>query len=834
MSRSQGKEQAAQRLLPTQAAARRARQQSARRAPQRLLLPVVLACASLQAQAQAEAPAAEAEAKSKLETVVVSGQGRQQQLQNVPIAIQVMSGEQMRQMGALNMGDAAPHVPGLQIDANQPTQPRVSLRGIGTGDFGIGTDSPVGIYVDGIYTGKTGGALLNFNDLKRVEVLKGPQGTLFGRNSAGGAISVLSNEPVFERLLQAQLRAGGDGLRQAQLLANTPLTQDLALRASFVSQHSDGWLRDQNGQRAGGEHSWGAKAALLWRASEDTRAILSAEHEKLDQRARPAVGLVALASGASSAPYPLDPQQFIDPRRASRFSTDVSDDRETRDFNGLSLRISHDLGWAELQSTTAYRAFDSRNRQDNDGGAISSLQLGTTNAEHNRSWQQEFRLSGKRDTLDWLAGLSLYREDARQSALVQTNTTTLDGMSANLSGLPLFSTVNALAQGAGLDGFDTLGKSWTEEMRNQGRFEAAAVYGDVIWSLTPATRATFGLRLTQDRKRFSWQQPERDAAALDADLAVLDAVQLWDGMVAAGVLTAEQAAMMQGALRSNSLIATSGATPGPLQIRRSWRDASPRFVLDHKLSRELMVYGSLARGYQAGGFNTLQVNSVYAPEHVTSLEFGAKGQVLPWGLSWAGSVFAYRFDNLQTLQLVTATGAIPAYQVVVSDQRAEGVDLEARWQAAPALQLFGTLEWLNQRYRRGTSSLGNDLAGQPAGAPRLQLSVGAETRWPLWGGQASARVQGSYISAQRCNEESYVQGYCLQTPQLRVGQARQRVDARLAWDAPDQRWGLALVGTNLGDQRYVNRVWYEASPLGQAYATLSKPRSVALEVRARF
>ncbi|MCH7344584.1 TonB-dependent receptor [Pelomonas sp. CA6] len=801
-----------------------------------LALPALLACAGLHAQTATSSSAAAPadEAKPKLEAVVVSGQGRQQQLQSVPIAIQVMSGEQMRQMGSSNLADAAPHVPGLQIDATQATQPIVMLRGIGTSDFGIGTDSPVGIYVDGVYAGKTGGALLNFNDLKRVEVLKGPQGTLFGRNSAGGAISLVSNDPVFERQLMTQVRLGTEGLRQGQITANTPLGQDLALRVNLVSRHSNGWLRDQTGVRAGGDQSWGARASLLWRASEDTRVILSAEHERLNQRARPALGLVNPLASDPGAPFPADPARFSDPRRASRFATDVSDDRETRDYNGATLRISHDLGWAELQSTTAYRAFDSRNRQDNDGTAHPGLYLSTTNAEHNRSWQQEFRLAGKTGIVDWLGGLSLYREDARQSAYVDSTTTALDLMSANLAGLPLFSTVNALAEGAGVPGISLLGKPWSEVMHNRGRFEAAAVYGDLIWQLTPATRLTTGLRITRDRKRFSWEQPLRSAASLDQDLAVLDAAQLFDGLVAAGAISAEQAALMQAKLRGNALIATSGATPGPLQISRSWSDTSPRLVLDHRLSRELMVYGSLTRGYQAGGFNTLQVNSVYSPERVTSLEIGAKGQQPELGLSWAASFFAYRFDNLQTLQLVPSGSGIPAYQVVVSDQRAEGLDLEARWQAASALQFFGNLEWLNQRYRRGTSSLGQDLKGQPAGAPRLQLSLGAEAHTALWGGQLSARVQASYTSAQRCNDDSYVIGTCLQTPTLRVGEARSRVDARLAWDSADQLWGLALIGTNLADKRYINRIGYEARPLGGAYATLSRPRAVMVEAKARF
>ena len=154
------------------------------------------ALASAGVHAQAAAPDAAASAPvDDTQVVTVTAQGRKQEVQKVPIAMQLLGPQDMAKVGAVNLAQIADFVPGLTIDASQPTQPNYSLRGLGTGDFGIGTDSPVGVYVNGIYTGKTGGALLNFNDVKRVEVLKGPQGTLFGRNSAGGAISIVTNDP---------------------------------------------------------------------------------------------------------------------------------------------------------------------------------------------------------------------------------------------------------------------------------------------------------------------------------------------------------------------------------------------------------------------------------------------------------------------------------------------------------------------------------------------------------------------------------------------------------------------------------------------------------------
>jgi iron complex outermembrane receptor protein len=114
--------------------------------------------------------------------ITVTAQSRSQQAQAVPIAMQLVTSDQINKLAATNIGELNGYIPGLVVDADQPTQPNYTLRGLGATDFGIGTDGPVGIYVDGVYTGKTGGALMNFNDIQRIEVLKGPQGTLFGRN----------------------------------------------------------------------------------------------------------------------------------------------------------------------------------------------------------------------------------------------------------------------------------------------------------------------------------------------------------------------------------------------------------------------------------------------------------------------------------------------------------------------------------------------------------------------------------------------------------------------------------------------------------------------------
>jgi iron complex outermembrane receptor protein len=786
--------------------------------------------------AAASTPGA-ADAAASAQTVTVTGNGRAQALQSVPIALQLVSAQDLDKLAASNLGDINGYIPGLQVNADQATQPTFYLRGIGTGDFGIGTDAPVGVYVDGVYTGKTGGALLNFNDVKRIEVLKGPQGTLFGRNSAGGAIAIVTNDPAGTFSANGTLRAGNYGSRHFDGVVNKPLGDDLALRVSATGNYSDGWLRNEtNGEHEHNEHAWGTRAALRWSASDDTQAQLSWEHEDLDQRALPAIGLLATPT------YGADPSTYLDPRKTA-LHNDAKDDREARLFNGVTLRVDHSLPWADFTSTTAWRHFDAVNREDNDGTSNAATYLSTGNLEANTTWQQEFKLAGHNSTVDWVAGASLFFERASQTSETSTNTDSLDTLAVNFATAaqqtpaPPFATIDALTQALGIDGIEMLGQSWQENMYNRGSYQSFALYGDTIWHLTSSTNLTTGLRLTRDQKHFSWYSPLRSAGSVDAQLAALNAADFFPTLVAAGVLSQDDATALQTGVSSNQLINGTGASTAPLKVGKSWNNVSPRLVLDHHLDADTMVYGSITRGYQSGGFNALAVNGGYDPETVTSFELGAKGQVRSAGLSYSAALFDYQYNNLQSLTLVGASAAsVPYYAVSSSDEKAFGLDLDLRWRATPHFTFRAAGEYIDQKYKTHAASDGTDLSGQPVGTPRLTTTLGVDTTWPLAGGAVSGTFQGAYTGATRCNDDSLAQGTCLTTPSFRVGGPMTRLDARLGWDSATSgatpSWGVALVVNNLADRRYVTGINYVSASLGTPYATISPPRFIALELHA--
>ena len=763
-------------------------------------------------------------------SVVVTAQSRAQSLRDVPIAMQVISTKDIADLGAVNLSDMNGYIPGLQVDGAQPTQPNFALRGIGTGDFGIATDAPVGVYMDGVYLGKTGGSLLDFMDVQRVEVLKGPQGTLFGRNSAAGAISIVSNEPGMDREGGGTVRVGSHGSVYGEGMLNVPLARDVGFRLAAVSSHSTGWVSNQNdGQKVGGDGAWGARMSLKWAPSAQSKAILSWEHQDIDQAARPAFGVAPQVASGALPPFDPDPavlaKSFVSPLK-SGLRNDAPN-RETLSLNGVSLRFETPAAGATFASSTSWRKFKSYNRQDNDGTANIATYLDTANIEHNETWQQEFKLSAKNDTLDWVAGVSLFHAKVSQVSDVNTTTDTLDTLNYNTgpfaaggipAGAPLFPILYGLALGDGTPfsgGAPASGTLWTEHMINGLTSKSASVYGDVIWHLSPGTNLTVGVRMTHDSKTTSWTVP----AATSSDPTA--------AMVAQGVL----------GLKNILLANASMVAPLFPQASKSWNDTSPRFVLDHKLDANTMVFASVSKGYQSGGFNVFQpsdAKGAFAPEKMSNFEAGFKTWLPLLKLALNGSVFSFRFKNLQGIELVSVSGGgVPTYNITSSNQKGTGADLDCSIKVSQAVRVFGALEYLDQTYDKNSftdwSGRSVDLAGQPTGSPKLTMMAGVNVGWEALGGHMDSTLQGNYVSERRCNAQVIQQWGCLRSGAFEPGSATQRVDFKLGWMNSDRRYGVTLLVNNLLNKRYVGGPGGQsANTLGTPYSSLTTPRYIGL------
>ena len=789
--------------------------------------------AVLSALAALVVPAADAQ-ESEIEPITVTAQSRSQSERDVPIAMQVVGEKQIGDLGAANLADINGYVPSLSVDASQPTQPVFYLRGIGASDFGIGTDAPVGVYVDGIYTGKTGGSLMNFNDVQRVEVLKGPQGTLFGRNSAAGAISIVTNEPEQAADANALVRFGRFDTVVTEAMVNAPLTDTTAVRLSAESKNSNGWVTNETtGQKMGGDATWGSRASFKWSPAADTKVVASWEHEALDQAARPGFSLVRVPAGTVPA-IPATNAELINPLDAP-LQNDAPD-RESRTFDGLTVRVEMPLGAWRFSSNSAYRHFRSYNEESDDGTASTLTYLGTINAEVNSSFQQEFKLAAHDARLDWVAGASFYLVHADQASTVDTTTDSIDTLfshntGAPLFGLPLFGTLDQALGAPGLG----LGNPWSEQMVNHSRSTAYSVYGDAIWHLAPATNLTAGLRETLDRKSVDWYVPAYSAPALDAQFAPYGGTF---GQVAGSVLSALSGATVPPL--TNIIFSNAAATAAtPVSASHGWSNLSPRLVLDRKFGADTMAYASVSKGYQSGGFDVFSPLARFEPEHMTNFEVGVKGSVPAIHAAFEASLFRYRFTNLQNITLVSA-GAVPVYDVTTSNQSAYGADLGGRVEVLHALSLFAAAEYLRQRYDQYSyadplTGLPVSLDGQPVGTPLLTVSGGARLAWTTLGGRTELLVQGSHTSALRCNTQLIEEYSCLNTGTVQTGTAQSRVDLRLGWQTPDQHYGAALLVNNALNKQYVvtqQNGGQAAFTLGVPDATVTPPRFVGVELNA--
>ena len=775
---------------------------------------------------------------TNLDTIVVTAQSRQQELQDVPIALQVVDQQLLDDVAADNLGDIDAFVPGLVVDAAQPTQPSFRLRGVETSNFGIGTDPAVGVFVDGVYGGRGGGVLQPFVDVERIEVLKGPQGTLFGRNTAAGAISLVTRRPQNETEARLRLRLGNYGKQYADAMWNLPTGDNSALRFNALFNHSDGWFQDgATGKDLGGENVWATRAAWQVGLGENTTALVSWDHESLDQNGRVTTGIVPLPAYPQRPPVPVDPDDYLDPRDIPTYSDATN--AEWRTFDGVTLIVDHALTWGHLTSTTSWRQYDALNQTEEDGTNRADLYIDSVNTESNETFYQEFKFAGSNARLDWVAGASFFKEDADQTSEVNTNTAAVDNIVRNLGIAPtpdgsLFGFTSFLAQSAGIP-VSLVGDRWNERFTNTLSTTAYAAFGDVIWRATDKLNLTFGLRYTRDEKDFTWLNTPRNAPELEAKLDLLESLGFFDALAQMGIPITRELLTFDMAFIDPPAMVNKGVL---VRDKRSWSDFSPRFVVDYHFNDKAMVFGSLAKGYKAGGFNALQIGPAFENEDVWNAEVGIKQSF--GRFSYNASLFHYRYDNRQSIRLIDPDPNnpvdIPRFVFDTGDLEATGIDFDMRWKVTDAFTLDAQAEWIDSKYKDYVTPEGVDLDGEPTGEPRFTASVGAAYRMSLGdSGDLRLSARHAYRGRTRCNAGSDQQGDCGVNALLDIGEPRERTDVRVGWTSPQGTWSWAVYGNNIFDNQYVKGLnTYGRGPLGVVGATISEPRTYGMEVAVKF
>lgn len=763
-----------------------------------------------------------------VEEIVVTAQKREQSLQDVPISITAFGEQALSALGAQSAGDLDSFTPGLTIDDTSVTQPKYAIRGVATDDFGIGTEPAVGIFIDGVYAARSGSALIFFNDVERVEVLKGPQGTLFGRNTSAGAISIITKKPSDTFEAEATVRIGNYDKRRIDGVINVPIADTLSLRVNGVYNKRDGYLRDAvTGADYEQEDNWSGRAALRFQPSDATDILLSYDHDHTEKDGPAAIGI---------GPFALSQDPF------GPFSNDViGGSREARRLHAVTLNISQDIGGVTLTSISAYKKFRTNNRQDEDGTNIAARYFDTENIENNLNFYQELRLSQSSDRLNWVAGVSYFSERARQTSATTALTDSIDTVLGNVAGFPIFTILDSV-------GLPVLGLPWHEDMNNRARNTSYAAFGDVTFAATPKLNLTVGLRYTKDQKRFSWLNgphvaDELAQASAPGALynAILGAPVFPDGAMI-------DANSFYNAVVGSDIIFDVGALEGvQFDRRESFSDVSPRFVIDYKPDDDLLIYASASRGYKAGGFNSVQINSFFKPESVWNFEGGFKSELFDRRVRLNASGYYFKYRDRQSISLEAVSGSgVPQYVTSSGDSEARGIDFEAQFVVTPGLTLSANGGVINSRWVTRTEQ-GVNISGQPTGEPRFRGVFSARFEREFDGlGQIFADASYSFTSKQRINDAIRASDAALANDPTfgplvdfskltKLRSSREIVNARIGWRSLDQRFSVALFAENLFDvrtPRTLNPI--TASTFGTPYLRMDRPRFWGVELGARF
>jgi iron complex outermembrane receptor protein len=629
-----------------------------------LALLVAACCASANAQDLA------------IEEITVTATKRAESTQDIPLAINAFTGAQLEEAGVKDIRDIAAQTPGLSIKSRGETEGSVYIRGIGSLAPGIGADPAVGIYIDGLYAARGTNATAAFFDVERVEVVKGPQGTLFGRNASAGAISIITRKPEIGESYGSALAGFGDeGQQKYEFIYNASLSDNAALRFGVKHDKRDGLYQNStNGDQLNGRDHTNARVSFFYDNQENFTSHFSAEVVDMQN-----IAAFVSAGDAFAETVALNDAPDTQTLESQRYNW-----TNTLEFND-SL---------SLTSITGYYTHDV-NVTPVDADLIDFFVASFKEPQDANFFSQEFRLNGSTDAVDWFIGASYVKEE-----LSFINDLNYDEfVVADLFGL------NDLDLGGDIcDGSLDLGDgpfpvpvclaSVSETPSGEGETTSVAVYGDVTWHATDLLDVVVGVRYTEDDKKISYNNP--------ATAGLLGGL---DGQIFGPI------------------------TPGPVPASSKFDSTDPRLALNYQLTEDVMVYASAAKGYKSGGLNR-QLDPVsgtvlpFDKEENTAYELGIKSSV--WG--GRGQINAALFSNEYTdFQLEEQINLVPQVNNI-GDVDVSGFEADFRFLLSESFELFGSLSLLETEVTNApnTERNGNKTPQAPEKSGSLGLKYSAE------------------------------------------------------------------------------------------------------------
>jgi outer membrane receptor protein involved in Fe transport len=807
------------------------------------------------------AAATDDEQPTTLATMTVTAQKREEAMQDVPISVTALPEQLLQDTGVRDIKDLQVLVPGFTVTSTQNEGITTArIRGIGTVGDNVGLESSVGVVIDGVYRPRNSVGFGDLGQLERIEVLKGPQGTVFGKNTSAGVVNVITRRPSYSQSVEGEITVGNYGARGVAASYNDALGESAAFNIYAAKRERDGWMdvRTGVGPRTETEdydqnfHTLRGK--LLLEPGDNVDILLSADYTSREENCCTAVQLVTggtaplidFLGGGDAIAIPADP--FARVAYSNR-----STEQDIKD-KGVSAEVNWELPWfggATLTSITAQRDWQLIHGIDFDFTGADILYRDAEEDENFsgfESFSQEFRLTGATDHFDWMVGAFYTDEDLTRNESYRIgaayepylSTLVFQRVAQGLAGLGLpisdpsnpatfFSQVSGVPFGSNFAGLGAL-----DHYEQNAR--SAALFTNNTWHATEALDLTLGLRYTREEKELDsvYSNPN---GSLGCGSALIDQNSANPGRFA----------RLRAALSARS--AAFGSLPEPVQNaimgqlgpqvagfmclpwanalhngrathqEREEKEWSGTLKAAYRWNEHVMTYASAARGYKAGGFNLDRVQSSdglssggqgvtpvddtsFPGEFVDSYELGAKTTWADGNLLLNATLFHQTYEDFQLNSFLGTSFVVRSIPEVVS----QGIDTEILWQPAAVrgLMLQGGLMYADTRY--GDTIPGADFVfptGQLYKLPGSRVSFA-----PYWSGSASVTYEWGFgndlvgrfnIGAKYMSD--YNTGSDLDDEKHQDAFAV--VNARVGFGARDKRWMFELWGLNVFDEDYV-------------------------------
>ena len=731
---------------------------------------------------------------AQLEEVVVTARKIEENLQETPISITVFTAEQIERPGFDDLIDIGRFTPNVVFDqgtgnTGSSNNSQMFIRGVGQVDFLFSSDPGVGIYVDDVYHPRVTGSILDLIDMERIEILRGPQGTLFGKNTIGGAINIVSKQPDGEFDGDATVTAGSRNRIDAKASINFPIIENrLSGRLSFSTRNQDGYVKRilQDGVETGDVNSDAIRGQLRWTLEDDWDIRLSADYTRGREEAianellgvnaaAPVLGIWNALVAPTYGPDIAYDERYLSPEGETQ-ATGPS--FSNIDDWGVSLNISKQLADnLTVKSITAYRDTEAEFGIDVDYSPLTYLE--TTNDNDHDQFSQELQISGSSndDRLGWVIG-GFYMHESGTDVF---DLDLADGLFEALEAFPpgiipgLGGVGNPVHVLFDLDAtiFDAI------------KIDSYAVYAQGTFDVSDKLSLTAGGRYTDEQKDFTTELVRN----------------------ASGVTTVPETT-----------------------VSDSWDAFTPRAGIEYQWTSDLLTYLSVARGFKSGGFNgralSLAEIDSFDPEYVWSYEIGLKSEWLDRRFMVNFAAFHNDYSDIQ----LTSVRAVEGFIVVVVENAGEadmeGFELEFAAQPTEGLLLRGGIGYLDAKYTDLAPGATVSLDSQLVKTPKWTGNLLADYEWSL-GDSSTLSIGGdlSYRSS-HFNEVTNL-------PILKQ-EAYTLLGAHITYKSATGGWSLTAFGTNLTDERYMTNALHAVDSLGTIDAAFGRPSEWGLTVKVSF